>query len=84
MAVKIIRCPYCGEEIEIEDLYNGIEIKCNLCETVLIYRDGKFLNLDTNEEYDVEDLEREEEEELEELEGEFEEEEEYYYEEQEF
>ncbi|ADB57864.1 hypothetical protein [Archaeoglobus profundus] len=84
MAAKIIRCPYCGEEIELKDLYEGLEVRCDLCGTVLLYREGKFLNLDTNEEYDLEDLEREEEEELEELEEEFEEEEEYYYEEEEF
>jgi len=83
MAVKIIRCPYCGEEIELKDLYEELEVKCDLCGTVLIYRKGKFLNLDTNEEYELEELEETgEEEEFEEFE-EFEEEE-YYFEEDEY
>ncbi|RLI86841.1 MAG: hypothetical protein DRP01_03320 [Archaeoglobales archaeon] len=75
MAVKIIRCPYCGEEIELKDLYDEMKVECELCETVLIYRNGKFLNLDTNEEYKLEDLEEKEEvEEVEEFEDYFEEE----------
>ena len=84
MVAKIIRCPYCGEEIELKDLYEEMEVKCKLCETVLIYRHGKFLNLDTNEEYNLEDLEEKEEAEIEESEFEEFEEEEYYFESDEY
>jgi DNA-directed RNA polymerase subunit RPC12/RpoP len=81
MAVKIIRCPYCGEEIVLKDLYEDMEIRCDLCDTVLIYRRGKFLNLDTNEEYDLDELEgiEEEFEEFEDFEDE-----EFYFDEDEF
>jgi DNA-directed RNA polymerase subunit RPC12/RpoP len=78
MAVKIIRCPSCGEEIEITDLYEGVEIDCKLCNAVMIYQEGRLLLLDTNEEFDIEELES-----YEEVEEEPEEdfgEEEYYYE----
>ncbi|MET1124139.1 MAG: hypothetical protein ABWW66_02595 [Archaeoglobaceae archaeon] len=75
---KIIRCPNCGEEIEITDLYEGLEISCNLCGSRMLYENGKLLLLETNEEFDLEALERYEEEEEEELEEEFEEEEEEY------
>ncbi|OYT33590.1 hypothetical protein B6U96_15085 [Archaeoglobales archaeon ex4484_92] len=76
MVAKIIRCPSCGEEIELTDLYEGMEINCKLCGSVMIYQEGKFLLLDTNEEFDLEELESYEEEEVEE---EFEED--YYFEE---
>ncbi len=83
MAVKLIRCPSCGEEIELTDLYDGMEISCKLCNCVMVYENGKILLLDTNEEYDLEELESvEEEENFEEFEEE--EEEEYYYEEEEY
>ncbi|MDK2796245.1 MAG: hypothetical protein PWQ58_1444 [Archaeoglobaceae archaeon] len=79
MAVKIILCPSCGEEIEIADLYEGLEINCKFCGSVMIYQEGKLLLLDTNEEFSLEDLESyEEEEEIEEEE----EEEELYYDEE--
>ena len=74
MVVKLIRCPYCGEEIELSDLYEGMEVQCKLCGAVMIYQNGKFLHLDTNEEYELEELEEEMEEE----------EEDYYFEEDEF
>ncbi len=79
MAVKVIMCPSCGEEIEITDLYEGVEIRCKFCECVMIYQEGKLLLLDTNEEFDIEDLESRGEEELEDEEEMEEEEEEYYY-----
>lgn len=78
MAVKIILCPSCGEEIEIADLYEGLEINCKFCGSVMIYQEGKLLLLDTNEEFSLEDLESYEEEEIEEEE----EEEELYYDEE--
>ncbi|MEM0350612.1 MAG: hypothetical protein QXR27_04015 [Archaeoglobaceae archaeon] len=81
MAVKVIMCPSCGEEIEITDLYTGVEIRCKFCECVMIYQEGKILLLDTNEEFDIEDLESYEEDFEEEEEEEFEEEEYYYYDE---
>ena len=87
MVTKLIRCPYCGEEIELTDLYNGMEVQCKLCGAVMIYQNGKFLHLDTNEEYELEELEEEiEEEEFEEEEFEEEvfEEEDYYFEEDEY
>jgi len=79
MAAKLIRCPSCGEEIEITDLYEGVEIQCSLCNSVMIYQEGKLLLLDTNEEFDIEELESFEEDEEEEEVDEFEEEEEEYY-----
>ncbi len=82
MAVKIIFCPSCGDEVEIRDLYEGVEIKCESCGCVMIYQEGKLLLLDTNEEFNLEDLESyEEDDELEEEEEEEEEEELYYDEE---
>ncbi len=78
MAIKIIRCPSCGEEIEITDLYEGVEIQCGLCNSIMVYQEGKLLLLDTNEEYDLDDLETYEEEE-DRFEDEFEDED-YYYE----
>lgn len=80
MAVKIIMCPSCGEEVEIPDLYEGVEINCKSCGCLMIYQEGKLLLLDTNEEFDLEDLESYEEEE--EIEEEEEEEEEFYYDEE--
>ncbi len=80
MAVKLIRCPSCGEEIEITDLYEGVEIQCSLCNSVMVYQEGKLLLLDTNEEFDIDELESFEEEE--DFEDEFEEEEDYYYDEE--
>ena len=82
MAVKIIRCPSCGEEIEITDLYEGVEIQCSLCNSVMVYQEGKLLLLDTNEEFDLDELESVEEEEEFEDYDEFEEEEDYYYDEE--
>ena len=78
MAVKIIRCPSCGEEIEITDLYEGVEIQCSLCNSIMVYQEGKLLLLDTNEEYDLDELESYEDEE-ERFDDEFEDED-YYYE----
>lgn len=80
MAVKIIFCPSCGEEVEIADLYEGVEINCKSCGCLMIYQEGKLLLLDTNEEFNLEDLESYEEEE--EIEEEEEEEEELYYDEE--
>jgi len=80
MAVKIIFCPSCGEEVEIKDLYEGVEIKCESCGCLMIYQEGKLLLLDTNEEFDLEDLESYDEEIEEEVEEE--EEEEFYYDEE--
>ncbi len=77
--MKLIVCPSCGEEIVLKDLYEGMEIHCELCNAVLIYENSKFILLDTNEEFNPEDLEKDFEEE--EFEEEFEEEEyEDYYE----
>ncbi len=56
--MKFIVCPSCGEDIVIKDLYEGVEIQCELCSSVLIYEDGKFILLDTNEEFNPEDLEK--------------------------
>lgn len=78
MAVKLIRCPSCGEEVELTDLYEGMEIQCSLCNCVMVYQEGKLLLLDTNEEFDIDELESFESEEIEK--DEFEEDE-YYYEE---
>ncbi len=83
--IKIIRCPSCGEDIVLEDLYDGIEIVCKLCNCTLVYLNGKIHVMETNEEYDLEELampEEEEEEEVDEFAEEEEEEyEDYYYEE---
>ncbi|ADC65057.1 conserved hypothetical protein [Ferroglobus placidus DSM 10642] len=76
--MKIIRCPSCGEEIELKDLYEGMEVNCSLCGITLLYEEGKFILLDTNEEFDPEDLQEDFEEEEEFEEEEFEEEEEEY------
>ncbi len=56
--MKLVVCPSCGEDIEIRDLYEGVEIQCDFCGAVLIYEDGRFILLDTNEEFDPEDLEK--------------------------
>jgi len=76
MVVKVIRCPSCGEIIELTDMYEGMEIHCDLCGLVMIVRDDELLVLDTNEAYPIESLAYEEEKEG--FEEEFEEEEEYY------
>ncbi len=76
--MKIIRCPSCGEEIELKDLYEGLEVSCDLCGITLLYEEGKFILLDTNEEFDPEDLQEDFDEEEEFEEEEFEEEEEEY------
>ncbi len=81
MVVKIIRCPSCGEELELTDLYEGMEIQCKLCNSIMIYQEGKLLLLDTNEEFDLEELEGFEEDEEENFEDE-EFEEDYYYDEE--
>ncbi len=81
--IKIIRCPSCGEDIVLEDLYEGMEIVCRLCNCTLVYLNGKLHVMETNEEYDLEELAMPEEEENEEEVDEFAEEEEFedYYEE---
>jgi predicted RNA-binding Zn-ribbon protein involved in translation (DUF1610 family) len=81
MVVKIIRCPSCGEVIELTDMYEGMEIHCDLCGLDMIVRDDEILVLDTNEAYPIESLvyEEEKEEYEEEFEEEFEEEEYYDY-----
>lgn len=61
--MKIIRCPACGEEIELRDLYEGMEASCEFCGAVMIFQEGKFLFLETNEEFEIEDLEEDFEEE---------------------
>jgi predicted RNA-binding Zn-ribbon protein involved in translation (DUF1610 family) len=76
MVVKVIRCPSCGEVIELTDMYEGMEIHCDLCGLVMIVRNNELLVLDTNEVYSIESLVYEEE--KEEFEGEEFEEEEYY------
>ncbi len=73
--IKLIRCPSCGEEIELNDLYEGMEIHCKLCNSIMIYTDGKLHLLDTNEEFDIDELVHDDEEET--VEEEFEEE--YYF-----
>ncbi|MCS7119464.1 MAG: hypothetical protein RMH75_02700 [Archaeoglobaceae archaeon] len=80
MAVKIIFCPSCGEEVEITDLYEGVEIHCKFCGSLMIYQEGKILLVDTNEEFDLEDLKGYEEEEA----WDEEEEEEFYYTDEEY
>ncbi len=69
--MKFIVCPSCGEEIVIKDLYEGVEIQCDLCGSVLLYGEGRFILLDTNEEFDPEDLEKDFSESAEEPEDEF-------------
>ncbi|RLI83282.1 hypothetical protein DRP07_03700 [Archaeoglobales archaeon] len=76
MVVKVIRCPSCGEVIELTDMYEGMEIHCDLCGLVMIVRNHELLVLDTNEVYPIESLVYEEE--KEEFEGEEFEDEEYY------
>jgi len=71
--MKFIVCPSCGEEIVIKDLYEGVEVQCELCGSVLLYEEGKFILLDTNEEFDPEDLEKDFSEGEEKLEDEFDE-----------
>ncbi|AEA47211.1 hypothetical protein [Archaeoglobus veneficus] len=80
--IKLIRCPSCGEEIVLNDLYKGMEVQCKLCNCIMIYQDGKFLLLDTNEEFSIEELAQEEKGEEEELDEEFDED--YYFEEDEY
>jgi len=82
--IKIIRCPSCGEDIVLEDVYEGMEIVCKLCNCTLVYINGKLHVMETNEEYDLEELamvEEEEEKEKDEFTEEYEEYEEYYYDE---
>ncbi len=76
MVVKVIRCPSCGEVIELTDMYEGMEIHCDLCGLVMIVRNDELLVLDTNEVYSIGSLVYEEE--KEEFEGEEFEDEEYY------
>lgn len=83
MAVKIILCPSCGEEVEITDFYEGVEIRCKSCDALMIYQEGKILLVDTNEEFDLEDLQSHDYDE-EDREEEIEEEEEDYYGEEEY
>ncbi len=68
MVVKVIRCPSCGEVLELTDMFEGMEIHCELCGLVLIVKDDELLALDTNEVYSIDSLAFEEEEEEEELE----------------
>jgi DNA-directed RNA polymerase subunit RPC12/RpoP len=56
MVVKIIKCPSCGEEVELNDLFEGMEFQCKLCNSVMVFQKGKILLLDTNEEFDIEEL----------------------------
>ncbi len=84
MVVKLIRCPSCGEEIVLEDLFDEMEIQCKLCGSSMVYSDGKILLLDTNEEFELEELKEEEEEEFGEFEEEEFEDEDYYYGEEEY
>ena len=76
MVVKVIRCPSCGEVIELTDMYEGMEIHCDLCGLVMIVRNNELLVLDTNEVYSIESLVYEEE--KDEFEGEEFEDEGYY------
>ena len=78
--IKLIRCPSCGEEIELNDLYEGMEIQCKLCNSIMIIKEGRLLLLDTNEEFDIDELVHDEEEEEVVEEEEFEED--YYFEEE--
>jgi|Deesub1362B_J571_1020462.scaffolds.fasta_scaffold00325_33 DNA-directed RNA polymerase subunit RPC12/RpoP len=78
MVVKVIRCPSCGEVLELTDMYEGMEIQCELCGLVMIVKDDELLALDTNEVYSIESLAFEEEEE--EDRDEFEDEDYYDYE----
>ncbi|AGK60786.1 hypothetical protein Asulf_00773 [Archaeoglobus sulfaticallidus PM70-1] len=75
MVIKVIKCPSCGEVLELSDMYEGMEIQCSLCGLSMIVKGDELLVLDTNEVYSIESLAFEEEEE-EEFEEEFEEE--YY------
>ena len=52
----VIRCPSCGEELEIEELVENSEIRCGLCNSTMLYRRKKILLLDTNEEFELEEL----------------------------
>ncbi len=76
--IKIIRCPSCGEEIVLKDLYEGMEITCSLCGYTIVYQNGKLHIMETNEEFELEELassnkdETEKELEEEELEGDYE------------
>jgi len=66
--------------LEIEELTENSEIKCDVCNLTMLYRNKKILVLDTNEEFNLNELTEREEGELEEFEEEhyFEEEEEEY------
>jgi len=79
MAAKLIRCPSCGEEIVLEDLYDEMEFQCKLCGSAMMYSAGKVLVLETNEEFELDELLKEDEEEFEEFEEDEFEDEDYYY-----
>jgi DNA-directed RNA polymerase subunit RPC12/RpoP len=64
MVVKLIKCPSCGEDIVLEDLFEGMEISCKLCGSVMHFRENRVLLLDTNEEFEIDELIQEEEEEI--------------------
>lgn len=74
MVVKLLKCPSCGEDVVIDDLFEGMEFSCRLCGSVMLYREGRILLLDTNEEFELDEL-IEEEEEIFDDENEFEEDE---------
>ncbi len=80
MVVKLIRCPSCGEELELTDMYEGMEINCDLCNLVMVVQKGMLHVLDTNEIFSIDDLTSEEVEDTQKMEiDEFEEEEYYDY-----
>ena len=62
MVVKLLKCPSCGEDVVLDDLFEGMEFSCRLCGSVMHYREGKILPLDTNEEFELDELIEEEEE----------------------
>ena len=84
MAAKLIRCPSCGEEIVLEDLYDEMEFQCKLCGSSMMYVDGKVHLLDTNEEFDIDELMEEIEDEFDEFDEDEFEDEDYYYGEDEY
>ena len=43
----IIRCPSCGEELEIEELIENSEIKCDVCNLTMLYRNKKILDMNS-------------------------------------
>jgi ribosomal protein S27AE len=61
MVVKMIKCPSCGEDVILDDLFEGIEFSCRLCGSVMYFREGRILLLDTNEEFELDELIQEEE-----------------------